>query len=38
MKANRIKPTTGEVTDTLVFARTNLIGLPELKVSWKYEN
>ncbi len=38
MKANRVKPITGEVTDTLVFARTNLINLPELKVSWKYEN
>lgn len=38
MKANRVKPITGEVTDTLVFVRTNLINLPELKVSWKYEN
>ena len=36
MKANRVKPITGEVTDTLVFARTNLINLPELTVSWKY--
>jgi RimJ/RimL family protein N-acetyltransferase len=35
MKANKIKPVTGEVTDTLIFVRTNLINLPELKVSWK---
>lgn len=38
IKANRVKPITGEVTETLVFARINLIHLPELKVSWKYEN
>ena len=35
MKANRVKPITGEVTDTLVFVRTNLINLPALKISWK---
>jgi hypothetical protein len=34
MKANRIKPVNGEVTDTLVYVRNDLIDLPELDVSW----
>ncbi len=34
MKSNRIKPTTGEVTDTLVYVRFGLSCLPELNVSW----
>lgn len=33
MKANRIKPITGEISDTLVYVRTDLVGLPELTVS-----
>lgn len=37
MKANRIKPTSGEVTDTLVYVRNDLVNLPALSVSWKYE-
>lgn len=35
MKANKIKPSTGEATDTLVFVRSNLTNLPALNVSWK---
>lgn len=34
MKSNRIKPVTGEVTDTLVYVRIDLQDLPELAVSW----
>lgn len=34
MKANRIKPISGEVTNTLVFVRNDLINLPELPVTW----
>lgn len=34
MKSNRIKPDTREVTDTLVYVRTNLIDLPELEIRW----
>lgn len=37
MKSNRIKPISGEITDTLVYARNDLIGLPEIKVTWKNE-
>lgn len=35
MKANRIKPVTGEITDTLVFVRTNLTDLPAVDVIWR---
>ena len=38
MKANRIKPVSGEVSDTLVYVRNDLINLPELLVKWKNEN
>lgn len=34
MKSNRIKPISGEVTDTLVYVRNDLMNLPELLVSW----
>lgn len=34
MKANRVKPVSGEVSDTLVYVRNDLIGLPELNVKW----
>lgn len=34
VKSNRLKPVTHEITDTLVYARTDLIDLPELQVSW----
>jgi len=37
MIANRIKPMSGEVTDTLVYVRNDLINLPELEVVWKSE-
>jgi ribosomal-protein-serine acetyltransferase len=35
MKANRVKPVSGEATDTLVYVRNDLVGLPELNVMWK---
>ncbi|MEO8402020.1 MAG: GNAT family protein [Gammaproteobacteria bacterium] len=38
MRANRINLISGEVTDTLVYARNDLINLPELKVAWKNGN
>ncbi len=34
IKANRIKPNTQEICDTLLYAKTDLINLPELKVEW----
>ncbi|MBP9777843.1 MAG: GNAT family N-acetyltransferase [Rickettsiaceae bacterium] len=34
LKANRIKPTTGEISDTLVFAKFDLINMPDLNVRW----
>lgn len=34
MKSNRIKPATGEITDTLVYVRNDLVGLPDLEVQW----
>lgn len=37
MKSNRVKPINGEITDTLVYVRNNLINFPELKVIWKNE-
>ncbi len=37
MKANKVKPVTGEVTDILVYVRNNLDQLPELEVSGKSE-
>lgn len=33
LKANRIKPVTGEVADTLVYARYDLSGLPNLDIT-----
>jgi ribosomal-protein-serine acetyltransferase len=33
LKANRKKPVTGEISDTLVYARYDLSGLPEIKSS-----
>ncbi len=38
MRANRIKPISGEVSDTLVYVRNDLNNLPELEVIWKNEN
>ncbi len=35
MKANRIKPDTGEVSDTFMYVRHDLINLPELEINWK---
>lgn len=34
MKANTLKPISGEVADTLVYVRNDLINLPELNVTW----
>lgn len=34
MKSNRIKIHTGEVSDTLVLVRNDLLNLPEIEVSW----
>ncbi|HHR1385264.1 TPA: GNAT family N-acetyltransferase [Legionella pneumophila] len=34
MKSNCIKPSTGEVSDTLVYVRLDLMDLPELDVIW----
>lgn len=34
LRENRIKPVSGEITDTLVYARNNLSGIPELEVKW----
>lgn len=34
LKANRKKPVTGEASDTLVYVRTDLNGIPELNVTW----
>lgn len=34
-KANRKKPVTGELSDTLVYSRFNLNGLPDLTVEWR---
>ncbi|CAM3099653.1 acetyltransferase [Legionella steigerwaltii] len=34
MKSNRVKPMTGEVTDTLVYVRLDLSDLPALDVTW----
>ena len=38
MKSNRIKPITGEVTDTLVYVRNDLIDFPEMTVTWGNES
>ena len=37
MKSNRVKPVSGEVTDTLVYVRNDLCDLSELNVTWKNE-
>lgn len=37
LKANRLKPVSGEVSDTMVFAKYSLNDLPSLSVSWKEE-
>jgi ribosomal-protein-serine acetyltransferase len=34
MRANKIKPISGEVADTLVYVRNDLNDLPELEVTW----
>lgn len=34
LKANRVEPLTAKITDTLVYARYELTGLPDLVVSW----
>jgi ribosomal-protein-serine acetyltransferase len=34
MRLNRVKPATGEITDTLVYVRFGLDDLPELEVTW----
>jgi RimJ/RimL family protein N-acetyltransferase len=34
LKANRVKPITGDISNTLVFARYDLHNLPELAVTW----
>lgn len=33
-KENRQKPITGEISDTLVYVRTDLSDLPQLRVTW----
>ena len=38
MKSNRVKPISGEITDTLVYVRNDLINLPKLEVIWKNDN
>lgn len=35
LKASRREPLTAKISDTLIYARYNLIGLPDLTVSWK---
>lgn len=35
MKLSRIKPMTGEATDTMVYVRNDIVGLPELRVVWR---
>ncbi len=37
MKSNKLKPISGEVTDTLVYVRNDLSNLPELNVTWSHE-
>lgn len=34
LKANRVKPITGDISDTLIFARCDLNNLPDLAVTW----
>jgi RimJ/RimL family protein N-acetyltransferase len=38
LKANRRKPLTNEISDTLIYSRYNLNGLPDLNVTWKNHN
>jgi ribosomal-protein-serine acetyltransferase len=35
LKANRIKPITGDISDTLIFAKYDLNNLPSLVVNWE---
>lgn len=35
LKANRKKPITNEVTDTLIYSKYDLNGLPDLTVEWR---
>jgi ribosomal-protein-serine acetyltransferase len=34
LKSNRIKPNSDEVSDSLLYARVDFLGLPELQVHW----
>lgn len=34
MKANRLKPITGKISDTLVYVRNDIFNLPHLEVIW----
>jgi RimJ/RimL family protein N-acetyltransferase len=34
LKANRVKPLTSELSDTLIYARNDLADLPALEVTW----
>lgn len=38
IKANRLKPISGEISDTLVYARNDLNGIPDLEVTWDNQN
>ena len=38
LKANRLKPVSGEVSDTMVFAKYSLNDLPSLAVCWDDDN
>lgn len=37
LKSNRRKPITGEISDTLVYAKYDLDNLPNLNVNWPTE-
>jgi RimJ/RimL family protein N-acetyltransferase len=37
LKSHRRKSITGELSDTLIYARYHLEGLPDLKVSWPFD-
>lgn len=34
LKTNRVKPLTGEISDTLIYAKYDVNNLPNLAVSW----
>lgn len=38
LKGNRRKPLTNEISDTLIYSRYNLNGLPHLVVTWENHN